>query len=273
MYYGSIEIDNLLYKHFLEYLSDSEIESMLRSVLTPPQRYYIRVNTTKITPNELIKRLNLRGISAYKDEVFEDAVWFPVEGPFKIPSAKKIVVVDKKAAESIMLGADLYGPAIIKTDPVKSGEEVNIVSDNGVLVAYGKAVMNSDEALRSRRGLFVQVEKSLYKAPKLRNLPEYAEGLFYSQSLPAIAVGHIARKFAQRSVVDLNAAPGGKATHLAQYGIHVIAVDRSSPKISKLKYEVERLGLNSVDVLLHDSRYLDRDFPKLKADVALVDPP
>lgn len=273
MYYGSIEIDNLLYKHFLEYLSDLEIESMLRSVLTPPQRYYIRVNTTKISPNELIKRLNLRGISAYKDEVFEDAVWFPVEGPFKIPSAKKIVVVDKKAAESIMLGADLYGPAIIKTDPVKSGEEVNIVSDNGVLVAYGKAVMNSDEALRSRRGLFVQVEKSLYKAPKLRNLPEYAEGLFYSQSLPAMAVGHIARKFAQRSVVDLNAAPGGKATHLAQYGIHVIAVDRSSPKISKLKYEVERLGLNSVDVLLHDSRYLDRDFPKLKADVALVDPP
>lgn len=271
--YG-IEIDDLLYKHFLEFLSDAEIDSLFRSITTPPPRYYIRVNTLKISPRELVKRLNSRGLAVYRDEYIDDALWVPVEGPFKIPTAKKVVVVDKKAAESVMLGADLYAPAVIKTDRVNIGDEVNIVSDNGRVVALGVAVMDSDEALKARRGLYIKVEKSLYRTPKLRNLPEYAEGLFYSQSLPAILVGHIARRITQTDAVDLNSAPGGKTTHLAQMGIRVIAVDRSAQKIEKLRSEAARLGLDVfIDILLHDSRYLDRDFPKIKAGVALVDPP
>ncbi|MCU7788143.1 RsmB/NOP family class I SAM-dependent RNA methyltransferase [Pyrobaculum sp. 3827-6] len=272
-FYG-IEIDELLYKHFLEFLSDSEIDTLFRSITTPPPRYYIRVNTRRTTPHELIKRLNSRGLVAYRDEHFHDAIWLPVEGPFKIPPARKIVVVDKKAAESIMLGADLYAPAIVKTDRVLKGDEVNIVSDNGVVVAFGSAVVDSDEALRTRRGLYIKVEKSLYRTPKLRNLPEYDGGLFYSQSLPAIAVGHVARRFARLDAADLNAAPGGKATHLAQSGLRVVAVDRSQPKIARLKNEISRLKLDFfIDVVMHDSRYLDRDFPRLKTSIALVDPP
>lgn len=271
--YG-IEIDYGLYKHFLEYLSDNEIDALFYSVTKPPSRYYIRVNTTKISRRDLMKRLNSRGVQAYPDEHFDDALWLPVEGPFDIPTARKQVIVDKKAAESVMLGADLYAPGIVKTDHVKEGDEVNIVSDNGVVVAFGTAVVDSDEILKTRRGLYIKVEKSLYKAPKIRDLPEYKEGLLYSQSLPAIAVGHVAKRARASTAVDLNAAPGGKATHLAQIGLRVIAVDRSWPKIEKLKEEVERLGLaDRIDVVLHDSRYLDRDFPRLAADLALVDPP
>jgi len=272
-FYG-IEIDEGLYRHLLEYLSDSEIDALFRSITTPPPRYYIRVNTAKTTPQELLKRLNSRGISIYSDEFFDDALWTPVEGPFQIPDAKKKVVVDKKAAESVMLGADLYAPGIIKTDRIKKGEEVNIVADNGKVVAYGVAMSDSEEIMKTRQGLFVKVEKSLYKTPKIRELPEYRDGLFYSQSLPAIAVGHVVRFLNAATAIDLNAAPGGKTTHLAQMGIRVTAVDRSRPKIAKMNSEITRLGLTAyVDILLHDSRYLDRDFPRLKAHVALVDPP
>lgn len=57
-------------------------------------------------------------------------------------------------------------------------------------------------------------------------------------------------------------------------GLRVYAVDRSWPKINKLKREACRLGLeNCIDIFLHDSRFIDRDFPKLRAEVALVDPP
>jgi 16S rRNA (cytosine967-C5)-methyltransferase len=272
-FYG-IEIDEGLYRHLLEYLSDSEIDALFRSVTTPPTRYYIRVNTAKSTPQELLKRLNSRGISIYRDEFFDDALWMPVEGPFQIPDAKKKVVVDKKAAESVMLGADLYAPGVIKTDRIKKGEEVNIVADNGKVVAYGVAMSDSEEIMKTRQGLFVKVEKSLYKTPKIRELPEYRDGLFYSQSLPAIAVGHVVRFLKVATAIDLNAAPGGKTTHLAQMGIRIVAVDRSRPKIAKMNSEITRLGLTAyVDILLHDSRYLDRDFPRLKAHVALVDPP
>jgi len=272
-FYG-IEIDEGLYRHLLEYLSDSEIDALFRSITTPPPRYYIRVNTAKTTPQELLKRLNSRGISIYRDEFFDDALWTPVEGPFQIPDAKKKVVVDKKAAESVMLGADLYAPGVIKTERIKKGEEVNIVADNGKVVAYGVAISDSEEVMKTRQGLFVKVEKSLYKTPKIRELPEYRDGLFYSQSLPAIAVGHVVRFLNAATAIDLNAAPGGKTTHLAQMGIRVIAVDRSRPKIAKMNSEITRLGLTAhVDILLHDSRYLDRDFPRLKAHVALVDPP
>ena len=272
-FYG-IEIDEGLYRHLLEYLSDSEIDALFRSITTPPPRYYIRVNTAKTTPQELLKRLNSRGISIYRDEFLDDALWMPVEGPFQIPDAKKKVVVDKKAAESVMLGADLYAPGVIKTDRIKKGEEVNIVADNGKVVAHGVAMSDSEEIMKTRQGLFVKVEKSLYKTPKIRELPEYRDGLFYSQSLPAIAVGHVVRFLNAATAVDLNAAPGGKTTHLAQMGIRVVAVDRSRPKIAKMNSEITRLGLTAyVDILLHDSRYLDRDFPRLKAHVALVDPP
>jgi 16S rRNA (cytosine967-C5)-methyltransferase len=272
-FYG-IEIDEGLYRHLLEYLSDSEIDALFRSITTPPPRYYIRVNTAKTTPQELLKRLNSRGISIYRDEFFGDALWTPVEGPFQIPDAKKKVVVDKKAAESVMLGADLYAPGVIKTERIKKGEEVNIIADNGKVVAYGVAASDSEEVMKTRQGLFVKVEKSLYKTPKIRELPEYRDGLFYSQSLPAIAVGHVVRFLNAATAIDLNAAPGGKTTHLAQMGIRVTAVDRSRPKIAKMNSEITRLGLMAyVDILLHDSRYLDRDFPRLKAHVALVDPP
>ncbi len=163
---------------------------------------------------------------------------------------------------------------MVKTDRIRKGDEVNVVADNGKIVAYGIAVADSDEVMKTRKGPYVKVEKPLYKTPKIRDLPEYKDGLFYSQSLPAIAVGYVVSNLGAVTAVDLNAAPGGKATHLAQMGIRVVAVDRSHPKIARMKVEVARLGVAThVDTLLHDSRYLDRDFPRLKAEVALVDPP
>lgn len=271
--YG-IELDDKLYKHFLEFLTDSEIDAIFRAITIPPPRYYLRVNTAAISRDDLIKRLNSRGVPAFRDEHIEEAIWMPVVGPHKIPSARKIVVVDKKAAESVMMGADLYAPGVIKTDVVHRGEEVNIVADNGKVVAYGIAEIDSEKAMRERRGIYIKVIKSLYKTPKIRELPEYREGLLYSQSLPAIAVGYIARRLGVKTAVDLNAAPGGKATHLAQCGIAVLAIDRSRVKIERLRLEASRLRVNvAIDPLIHDSRYLDRDFPRLKAELALVDPP
>lgn len=254
-------------------MSDAEIDALFKFIKRPPRRYYIRVNTAKISPEALAERLRSY-FEVHGDELLEEALWMPVEGPFEVPEVKRRVVAEKTAAESVYMGSDLYAPGVLKASGVRAGDEVNVISPDGQIVAYGVAEMDGDEMIRRERGLAVRILRSVYKAPKLRGLKEYEEGLFYDQSYPAMWVGAAAKKLGARRVIDLNASPGGKATHAAQLGISVIAFDRSRPKIDKLLENAKRLGLEAlIDAIIHDSRYLDRDFPRLKGDVAFVDPP
>lgn len=271
--FDGIRIDRELYDELSQYLSDEEIEEIMASIKRPPRRYYIRVNTAKISADELARRLSKK-LPVHRDEYLEEALWVPVEGPFEVPSAKKIVIAEKRAAESVYMGADLFAPGVLKASGVKRGDEVNVVSPDGQVVAYGIAEMDESDMVKLRRGLAVRVLKSVYVAPKLRELEEYANGYFYDQSMPAMWVGRLAATLGAKRAVDLCASPGGKTTHVAQLGIHVIAFDRSRPKTERIIENAKRLGLEGlIDVLAHDSRYVDRDYPRLRADVALVDPP
>ncbi|MGC8582755.1 MAG: PUA domain-containing protein [Thermoproteus sp.] len=271
--FNGIRIDKDLYNEFLQYISDKEIERILLAIKRPPRRYYIRANTAKITPEELVERLSKR-FSVYRDEYLEEALWIPIRGPFDVPSARKEVVAEKRAAESVYMGSDLYAPGVLKAPGVRRGDEVNVVSPDGQVVAYGIAEMDGFDMVKYRRGLAVRTLRSVYEAPKLRELEEFAKGYFYDQSMPAMWVGRLAAALGARRAIDLNASPGGKTTHMAQLSIHVIAFDRSRPKVERIIENARRLGLEHlVDVLVHDSRYVDRDFPFLRGDVALVDPP
>src|SRR5207302_7968481 len=77
----------------------------------------------------------------------------------------------------------------------------------------------------------------------LRQLPGYGEGAWWVQdaaaSLPARLLGDVR----QRLVADLCAAPGGKAAQLSLAGACVIAVDRSEPRLARLRDNFRRLGL------------------------------
>jgi 16S rRNA (cytosine967-C5)-methyltransferase len=271
--FEGIKIDKELYNEFLQYLSDKEIEEIFLAIKRPPYRYYIRVNTARIAAEELAERLSRR-FPVYRDEYLEEALWIPVRGPFEVPSAARAVVAEKRAAESVYMGSDLYAPGVLKAPGVKKGDEVNVVSPDGQIVAYGVAEMDGFDMVKYRRGLAVRTLRSVYEAPKLRGLEEFAMGYFYDQSMPAMWAGRLAAALGARRAVDLNASPGGKTTHMAQLSIHVIAFDRSRPKAERILENARRLGLEHlIDVLIHDSRYIDRDYPLLKGDVALVDPP
>src|SRR4029079_7333311 len=79
----------------------------------------------------------------------------------------------------------------------------------------------------------------------IAQLPGYAEGAWWVQdaaaSLPAKLLGNVQGK----SVADLCAAPGGKTAQLAAAGAHVTAVDRSSPRLQRLRQNLMRLHLNA----------------------------
>ncbi len=122
-------LDYQLYKYLLQYFSESELENIFDSVRKPPSRYYVRANTMRISPEELMKLLREKSIDIYQDEHLPEALWFPVKGPNKVPSARKYVLADKKASESVYVGANLYVPGVIKMDKdIRRGDEVNVIA-------------------------------------------------------------------------------------------------------------------------------------------------
>lgn len=104
------------------------------------------------------------------------------------------------------------------------------------------------------------------------DLDVIADGLAVVQDQSSQMVGHIAAEgLAPGAVaVDLCAAPGGKATHLAQSGLAVTAVDRHAGRLRQVADLADRLGLD-VTTVVADGR--DSGLRPASADLVLVDAP
>ena len=252
-------------------------EAILKSLKKPGSRYFLRVNTLKASPREVVEILRGEGLEAYTFELLPDAVYMRVAGPFEVKLHRRVVVADKAAAESVYMGADLYAPGVLNARGVREGDRVSVVSPKGHLVAEGIAVMDGEEMVVRRRGLAVKVVKSVYRVPSVRRLIIYDRGLVYDQSLPAMVASHVLAPKPGWLVVDMCAAPGGKATHVAQLmgdEGRVVAIDRSEAKCDRLRENVERLGLRSIEVRTADSRFLDVLMDDLRGvDAVILDPP
>ena len=262
----------------LERVYGGELRSFLNAISRPSKRLYIRVNTLKIDPGALLDILRTRGIEVYRDEELSEALYFPVYGPYRVEETGLRVVADKRASESVMLGSNLYAPGVEDCDPeVKPGSVVTVISPHGDVLAEGVAKMRCEEMKRRGKGLAVEVYKSVYRAPQLRELPEFSAGYFYPQSLPAMYTVHVLDPQPGELVVDMCAAPGGKTGHIVEHSqglAYVIAFDHSQRKLREMVKEMERLGhLYAIEVWRSDSRYLDVDYPWLKPDKVLIDPP
>ena len=99
-------------------------------------------------------------------------------------------------------------------------------------------------------------------------LPGFGEGAWWVQdaaaALPARLLGDVAGK----TVADLCAAPGGKTAQLAFAGAKVTAVDRSAPRLSRLKDNLVRLGLAAETVAADATEWQGGPF-----DAVLLDAP
>ncbi|MBV9330165.1 MAG: RsmB/NOP family class I SAM-dependent RNA methyltransferase [Alphaproteobacteria bacterium] len=93
----------------------------------------------------------------------------------------------------------------------------------------------------------------VFDAGRIANLPGY-DGRWWVQdaaaSLPVRLLGDVNGK----QVMDLCAAPGGKTLQLAARGAEVVAVDRDSTRLSRMRDNLQRIGLEAtlVDVDLRD---------------------
>jgi len=254
-----------------------DIRDILASLIKPPERLYMRVNLLKTTREEVIELIEREGYRAYEDEVLDEAIYIPIEGPYEIEPLGERVVADKRASEAVMMGSNLYSPGVISCEGVRKGDKVHIVSENGLLLAVGRASVNCEEALRSRRGIFIEVEKSVYRSAPIRELRAWREGLIYPQSLPSMAASRMLDPKPGDVIIDMCAAPGGKSGHMFELsrGMATIhAIDHSMKRIEEMRQNIRRLGyIDMINIHRLDARYISKDLAGVKPNKIILDPP
>jgi 16S rRNA (cytosine967-C5)-methyltransferase len=99
--------------------------------------------------------------------------------------------------------------------------------------------------------------------------PGYAEGRWWVQDAAAAIPARLLRVEAGETALDLCAAPGGKALQLAAAGARLVCVDRSGPRLRRLRQALERTGLQAEIVVADAAAWADgRVF-----DAVLLDAP
>jgi 16S rRNA (cytosine967-C5)-methyltransferase len=80
-------------------------------------------------------------------------------------------------------------------------------------------------------------------------LPGFTEGQWWVQDAAAALPVRLFGDVAGKTIADLCAAPGGKTAQLAQAGARVVAVDRSSNRMARLRDNLTRLSLEAETVV------------------------
>ena len=79
----------------------------------------------------------------------------------------------------------------------------------------------------------------------ITELPGYGEGNWWVQDAAAALPARLIQARPGERIADLCAAPGGKTAQLAAAGAQVLAVDRSAPRLDRLRENLARLGLEA----------------------------
>jgi len=113
------------------------------------------------------------------------------------------------------------------------------------------------------------------KAPlNLGSTHEYLQGFYYLQSVAPMLPAFILDPNPNDIVIDMCAAPGGKATHLAQIMNNegnLILIERNRNRIPALEFNLRRMGVSNSIVINEDAVNLSK--MNLEADKILLDAP
>lgn len=106
----------------------------------------------------------------------------------------------------------------------------------------------------------------------IKRVPGFKEGLFYVQDESSMFVGEIVGVKEGDIVYDLCAAPGGKATDMAERGAIVTAFDVTEEKCDLIRENIERTGLDGITIIKKDATKYDETL-KERADIVICDVP
>lgn len=106
----------------------------------------------------------------------------------------------------------------------------------------------------------------------LEKLDSFQQGFFTVQDVSSMLVGEVADIREDAFVVDVCAAPGGKALHAAEMAWKVSARDLTEYKTKLIEDNIRRLSLTNVETKVWDATVPDDGIVR-KADVVIADLP
>lgn len=109
----------------------------------------------------------------------------------------------------------------------------------------------------------------------VRMLPGYEEGLFYVQDVSSMLAAEAAHPKEDDFIIDVCAAPGGKAIQLAQMMNQtgqVLARDLTEQKVNRMRENIRRCQVTNIRAEVWDARIFDQSLAE-KADIVIADLP
>ena len=103
-------------------------------------------------------------------------------------------------------------------------------------------------------------------------LPGYEEGVFAVQDVSSAMAVCAAQIKKEDFVMDICAAPGGKSMLAAEQAGRVLSRDVSESKVALIRENAKRMGLDNMEVEIHDATEAD-EARKECADVVIADVP
>ena len=107
----------------------------------------------------------------------------------------------------------------------------------------------------------------------IKEMDIFNDGKIYMQSLSSMIPALVLNPQKGENILDMCAAPGGKTTQMAalsQNGAYITACEKNKVRYDRLKYNIEKQGAKSINVLMQDSSLLSNYF---SFDKILLDTP
>ena len=131
------------------------------------------------------------------------------------------------------------------------------------------------ENINVKDGLYIEEALNLYNVVSIEELESFKRGCFQVQDESSMMVAHVLDPQPGERVLDVCAAPGGKATHIAQLmknNGYILARDIHKHKLKLIEQNAKRLNLDIIDTQLFNAEDLDSSIIG-QFDKVLVDAP
>lgn len=159
--------------------------------------------------------------------------------------------------EKLLSGNNRDAPLVIRTNTLKTTRDML------------KATL-ADQGVDSVATDFSEVGLEIISCPAIRTLAAYQEGLFIVQDQAAQLVSLMLSPKPGETVLDACAAPGGKATHLAEIMQNrgtIIALEKDATRMIRIDENSRRLGCTIVSPTMGDAaQYRQGRYDKILID-------
>ncbi|NMC05167.1 MAG: RsmB/NOP family class I SAM-dependent RNA methyltransferase [Candidatus Lokiarchaeota archaeon] len=274
---------------FLDGIEGSTFEAYQDAISRPGTWYHIRANVIKNAPDRILVELvehHGENWIIQRDARLQEAIQVKLRGPRGIEPVDKTVLIDAFSAESVGMGAPLFAPGFkqaLRRFP--KGDLVGMVTRftsswdgtaHEVHCGNGIAEFPSNTIHEPERGVVVTTTESWYASPPIQSWAEYAAGKIIDQNFPSMLAARALAPVPGNAVLDMCCGAGGKTTHVAQLMENkgnIVAVDRASVKINRLRERAARMGITCITPVVSRSERMKDAVAAFQADRVLVDPP